>query len=134
MMKSNLQELQLRAAIALALILSGAMCQTAELSYGVRSAFAAGQAPFLQHLDGGSVKVGEPGRAGLGDELRLEVVNFLQRKTNQNAASQAGKLTLFLDDNSTVLANSANRCPKTKSRSGKCSTRNWAWRRRGAVN
>lgn len=71
--------------------------QASDLSYGVRNAFAANQPMFRQHDTNGFAKLNEPGRAGLGDELRLEVVNFDQWRTNQGPGLRDSDLVVFLD-------------------------------------
>lgn len=67
------------------------------LSYGVRNAFAAGAQPFQLHSSNGVITLTLPGRAGLDDELCIEVVNFEQWRTNQDQRARASDLILFLD-------------------------------------
>lgn len=68
-----------------------------EKPFGVRNAFRATERPFLDYLPSGGEKVNEPGRAGIGDELRLEVLNFEQWQATQDSRLRQGELVLFLD-------------------------------------
>lgn len=67
------------------------------LPYGVRNAFAAAARPFLFYASNGVVTITQPGRAGLDDELCVEVVNFEQWRTNLDQRARTGDLLLYLD-------------------------------------
>lgn len=68
-----------------------------EPSWGVRNAYASDAAPFLKHSENGLVTTNQPGRAGAGDELHIEVVNFDQWRVNQDSKLTNRNLVLFLD-------------------------------------